>query len=164
MKLTAAELASVRAQGLYITEKCDGYGKLLIQTFRHTIAGKPEVYCSAVCRDRVYFGDRYETKTQAPSAGKPVATLQKCQQCDQEFTDGRRKALSARGLRPRGPRFPLRVANVRECGNALALAPSASNSSNALNSHLRSRVFFFLCAVLAGTQGRAASARVATPT
>ena len=32
MKLTAAELASVRAQGLYITEKCDGWGKLLSQT------------------------------------------------------------------------------------------------------------------------------------
>jgi len=29
MKLTAAELVHVRAQGLYITEKCDGCGKLL---------------------------------------------------------------------------------------------------------------------------------------
>ena len=36
MKLTAAELASVRAHGLCITEKCDGCGKLLNQTFRYT--------------------------------------------------------------------------------------------------------------------------------
>jgi hypothetical protein len=42
MKLSAAELASVRAQGLYITEKCDGRGKLLNQAFRYTIARKPE--------------------------------------------------------------------------------------------------------------------------
>ena len=97
MKLTTAELASVRAQGLYITEKCDGCGKLLNQTFRYMIAGKPEVYCSAVCRDWVYFGDRYETRTQAPSAGKPAGTLRKRQQCDQEFTDGRGKGLYCSG-------------------------------------------------------------------
>ena len=42
MKLTAAELAYVGSQGLYITEKCDGCGKLLNQAFRYTIAGKPE--------------------------------------------------------------------------------------------------------------------------
>jgi len=34
MKLTTAELASLRVQGLYITEKSDGCGKLLNQTFR----------------------------------------------------------------------------------------------------------------------------------
>jgi hypothetical protein len=49
------------------------------------------------------------------------------------------KAPSATGLRPRGPRFPPRVADVCECSTSLAI--SASNSSNALNSHLRSCVF-----------------------
>jgi len=97
MKLTTAEFACLRSQGLYITEKCDGCGTLLNQTMRFTINGKLEVYCSAVCRDRVYFGDRYETRTQAPSAGKPAGTLRKCQQCDQEFTDGRGKGLYRSG-------------------------------------------------------------------
>jgi hypothetical protein len=78
MKLSVAELVHVRAQGLYITEKCDGCGKLLNQTFRYTIAGKPEVYCSAVCRDRVYFGDRREARKHS-TPGKCVywgATLE----------------------------------------------------------------------------------------
>ena len=91
MKLTAAELVHVRSQGLYITEKCDGCGKLLNQTFRYTMAGKPGAYCSTACRDLVFFGNRYETRAQAPSAGKPAGILRKCQQCNQEFTDGRGK-------------------------------------------------------------------------
>jgi hypothetical protein len=65
MKLTASELAYVGAQGLYITEKCDGCGKILNQTVRYTISGKPEVYCSAVCRDLVFFGDRQEVMKRA---------------------------------------------------------------------------------------------------
>ena len=56
MKLTARELAYVRSQGLYITEKCDACGKLLNRSFRYTITGKPEVYCTGVCRDLVFFG------------------------------------------------------------------------------------------------------------
>jgi hypothetical protein len=78
MKLTAAELASVRAQGLYITEKCGGCGKLLNQTFRYTMAGKPEAYCSAACRDLVFFGDRREARKRS-TPGKCVyygATLE----------------------------------------------------------------------------------------
>ena len=65
MKLNAVELAYVRAQGLYITEKCDGCEKLLNQTVRYTITGKPQVYCSAICRDSVFFGDRQEAKKHA---------------------------------------------------------------------------------------------------
>ena len=49
MKLTAAELAIVRGMGLYVTEKCDGCGKLLNQNFRYAIAGQPEAYCPAAC-------------------------------------------------------------------------------------------------------------------
>ena len=46
MKLTAAELAFVRGMGLYVTEKCDGCGKLLNQIFRYTIARKSEgLFC-----------------------------------------------------------------------------------------------------------------------
>jgi len=62
MKLTAAELAYVRAQGLHITDKCDGCGKLLTQTLRYTIAGNTGAYCSAACRDLVFFGDRREAR------------------------------------------------------------------------------------------------------
>ena len=65
MELSTHELAYVRAQGLHITEKCNGCGKLLNQTIRYTIAGKPEVYCSAACRDSTFFGDRQEAKKHA---------------------------------------------------------------------------------------------------
>lgn len=62
MKLTANELAYVRSKGLYVTDKCDGCGKVLNQTLRYTITRKPEVYCSAACRDFVFFGDRNEAR------------------------------------------------------------------------------------------------------
>lgn len=62
MKLTAAELAYVRSQGLYITEKCDGCGKLLNQSVRYTVTGKPGIYCSVGCRDRAFFGDEREAR------------------------------------------------------------------------------------------------------
>ena len=62
MKLNAAQLAYVRSQGLHITEKCDGCGKLLSQAAHYTIAGKPGVYCSGSCRDLAFFGDRHEAK------------------------------------------------------------------------------------------------------
>ena len=63
-KLTAAELVYVRAQGLYITEKC-ACGELLNQALRYTIVNKPEVYCSAACRDFVFFEDRHEAAKHA---------------------------------------------------------------------------------------------------
>jgi len=37
MRPTSTELACLRAQGLYITEKCDGCGNLLNQSIRYTI-------------------------------------------------------------------------------------------------------------------------------
>lgn len=57
MKLTAAELACVRSQGHYLSEKCDGCRKLLNQALRYTIAGKHELYCSAACRELAFFGE-----------------------------------------------------------------------------------------------------------
>jgi hypothetical protein len=65
MKLTSTELAGVRAHVFYITEKCDNCGKLLNQTCRYTIAGKPEVYCSAGCRDSAFFENHQEAKKHA---------------------------------------------------------------------------------------------------
>jgi hypothetical protein len=62
MELSTPEFAYVRAKDLYITGKCDGCGKLLNQTFRYTIAGKPEVYCSAGCCDLRFFGNAQEAK------------------------------------------------------------------------------------------------------
>ena len=65
MEISAHELACVRSQGLHITEKCDGCERLLNQTVRYTIAGRAEVYCSAVCRDLEFFGDRHEAAKHA---------------------------------------------------------------------------------------------------
>ena len=60
MKLNAEEMNDARSLGLYITEKCDGCGKLLNQSVRYTITGKREAYCSAKCRDAVFFDNRFE--------------------------------------------------------------------------------------------------------
>ena len=65
MNLTAQELSYVRSQGLYLTEKCDGCKTILNQRVRYTISGKSEVYCSANCRDRVFFEDQLERKKRA---------------------------------------------------------------------------------------------------
>ncbi len=86
MKLTADELACVRSQGLYITEKCDGCGKLLNQTVRYTIIHKPEVYCSAECRDRVFFGERYKPKAKNHAAVGP-----KCVECGVPIPEDKRQ-------------------------------------------------------------------------
>ena len=85
MKLTSAELACVRAQGLYITGKCDGCGKLLNQTVQYTIAGRREVYCSAACRDTAFFSDRHEAKKRA--------TPGKCAYCGGSLKGKKRGAL-----------------------------------------------------------------------
>src|SRR6266849_5555466 len=85
MKLTAAELAYVRSQGLYLTEKCDRCGKLLNQAVRYTIDGTPEVYCSAECRDIVFFRDRLEAKKHS-SPGR-------CVYCGAKLEGKRRGAL-----------------------------------------------------------------------
>jgi hypothetical protein len=65
VKLATVELSFVHKLGLHITEKCDGCGNLLNRTVRYSIAGRPEVYCSAPCRDLVFFGDRREAKKHA---------------------------------------------------------------------------------------------------
>ena len=85
MKLTAAELAIVRSHGLYVTEKCDGCGKLLNQSVRYTITGKPEVYCSSNCRDLAFFGDRAEARKRA--------TPRKCAYCGGSLARKKRDAL-----------------------------------------------------------------------
>jgi endogenous inhibitor of DNA gyrase (YacG/DUF329 family) len=85
VKLTPTELAYVRSQGLYITEKCDECGKLLNQTVRYTITGKPEVYCSAECRDKVFFADSEEAKK------RPASRV--CAVCGISLQDYNRGAL-----------------------------------------------------------------------
>ncbi len=65
MNLTAHELSYVRSQGLYLKEKCDACEAILNQSVRYTIAGKAEVYCSAKCRDGVFFEDQLERKKRA---------------------------------------------------------------------------------------------------
>jgi hypothetical protein len=85
MELSTPEFAYVRAKDLYITGKCDGCGKLLNQTFRYTIAGKSEVYCSAGCRDLSFFGDAREAKKRS--------TPGKCVYCRAPLDGKRRGAL-----------------------------------------------------------------------
>lgn len=85
MEISVPELAYVRSQGLYLTQKCDACGNLLNQTIRYTIAGKPEVYCSAGCRDLTFFGDTGEAKKRS--------TPGKCVYCGATLQGKRRGAL-----------------------------------------------------------------------
>ena len=85
MTLAPAELAYVRSQGLYLTEKCNACGKLLNQAVRFTIVGQPEVYCSPACRDLVFFRDRREARKHS-SPGK-------CTNCGASLEAKRRGAL-----------------------------------------------------------------------
>ena len=96
MRLTEAEFAYVRSLGLYVTEKCAGCGKVLNRTFRYTITGKPEVYCSAACRDFVFFGDRHEARKRStpkvcaycggPLEGKKADALFCSDKCRKRFS------------------------------------------------------------------------------
>ena len=88
MKLTATELAYVRSQGLYITEKCDGCGKLLNQTVRYTTPGRPEVWCSAACQDKAMGWDKAATRK---TAG-PVFHMRVCEGCEKRFRARRNDA------------------------------------------------------------------------
>jgi hypothetical protein len=142
MKLTPPELAYVRSQGLHVTEKCGGCGKLLNQTVQYTIYGKPEVYCSAVCRDSVFFGDRREAKK--------AATPGKCAYCGGTLRgkkrgaifgdDVCRKALSRTNKPPTTGKTqksrtltqsnqPVEDAKAVEQGNRISVAPQRIKST-----------------------------------
>jgi hypothetical protein len=85
MKLTAAEISSIGLTGLYVTEKCDGCGKVLNQTVHYTVSGREQVYCSAICRDTAFFGDRRQAEKQA--------TPGKCVHCGGSLSGKNRGAL-----------------------------------------------------------------------
>ena len=99
MKLTASEVSLLRLQGVFVTETCDACGKVLNQSFRYTVGGKPGVFCSAVCRDTQFFAG-------ARDAGK-YATPGRCAYCGADLVhknrgslycgDACRKAYSRRG-------------------------------------------------------------------
>jgi hypothetical protein len=114
MKLTAAELASVRAQGLYVTEKCNDCGRLLNRTVRYTITGRPEAYCSAVCRGAVFFGDRYTAKKRSSPGrcGSAVA-------CSTGRKEGRSFVTTLVEKNSRGRMSPHRRRNVKNRGHRL---------------------------------------------
>jgi hypothetical protein len=88
MKLTAAELAYVRSQGLYITEKCDGCGKLLNQSVRYTTPERPETWCSAACQDKAMGWDKTNTHKKAG----PAFYMRVCQGCEMRFRARRNDA------------------------------------------------------------------------
>jgi len=99
MMLSALELAYVRSHGLFLTQKCDRCLKLLNQSVHYTVAGRREVYCSAVCRDSVYYGDRHEAMKRA-TPGKCAycgATLEKGEKrSDALYCGGKCKKRAAR--------------------------------------------------------------------
>ena len=56
MKIRIEDVQQLKQFGIYVTERCDGddCGKILNQSFRYTIQGRKEVFCSAECRDLVF--------------------------------------------------------------------------------------------------------------
>ena len=53
MLLNETERVVLRERGIVVFEKCDRCGKPILESFTWTFAGKPEVYCSQLCRDGV---------------------------------------------------------------------------------------------------------------
>ena len=117
MELTTTELTYVRSQGLYITEECDGCGKLLNQTVRYTINGKPQLYCSAVCRDTAFFGDLHQAKKQS--------TPGNCAYCGGSLKGKRRGALFCDEICKK--RFAPKSEGIFTVGVQLSGTPSQSN-------------------------------------
>jgi hypothetical protein len=90
MILDNRELSYVRSFGAYITEKCDGCGKLLNQSFRYTTPGCREVWCSTTCQDRAMDW----VTNQRHSSHKPAFRLLVCQRqgCGKRFRAARQDA------------------------------------------------------------------------
>jgi hypothetical protein len=142
MELSATELAYVRSQGLYLTEKCDGCGTLLNQTLRYTIAGKPEVYCSAACRDLTFFGDRLEAKKRSTPGkcaycggslhGKKRGAVycdDACRKRASRTGTGERTAEAAKSRTPTQSNQQVVHANEADQGNRITGAPQRSRSA-----------------------------------
>ena len=70
MLLNEAERALLRERGIVVFEKCDTCGKPLMESFCWKFAGKPEVYCSQVCRNGVPRTPGKCAWCQAPLEGK----------------------------------------------------------------------------------------------
>src|ERR1035441_6841221 len=85
MKLTSQEVEILRTLGLRLSDKCDGCGKLLNQSFRFTISGRPDVFCSARCCDLAFFGNAQEAKKHS--------TPGRCVHCGVSLNDKKRGAL-----------------------------------------------------------------------
>lgn len=81
MRLSTEELAYVRRQGFYVTEKCDECGKLLNQSVRYTTPAKPKLWCSAACQDEAMGWDKAATRKTAGS----LFYMRVCQNCTKRF-------------------------------------------------------------------------------
>jgi predicted nucleic acid-binding Zn ribbon protein len=102
MRVAETELAHLHNTGLHITEKCDGCGKILNQSFRYTVARQSGVFCSALCRDRASLGDdglarAAKRRTCLLCHGpKPASDAPYCQHCQ--------KAADPEGVDPQETR------------------------------------------------------------
>ena len=117
MTLTLQERARVQFQGLYVREKCDGCGTILNQSVRYTIAGKPGVYCSANCRDRVFFEDQLERKKR----GNPG----RCVNCKGPLQGKRRGAIYCDDMCRK--RYAQKNGGISTAGAELSRKPNQSN-------------------------------------
>jgi hypothetical protein len=90
MKLTTTELSVLRSQGAFITERCDLCGKVLNQSWRYTVAGRPEVFCSALCRDTRFFSEA--------RAARKYATPGRCAYCGADLVGKKRGSLFCNDL------------------------------------------------------------------
>lgn len=124
MKLTPDEMVKIRKLGLYITEKRDGCGKVLNQSVRYTITGKPEVHCSALCRDEAFFGPKGLTRAaQGRSCihcHKPKSRSDSsyCLRCQPEANRCEEKAPDSAACSVCGTPIPsLRAARTETCSS-----------------------------------------------
>ena len=117
MNLTAQELSYVRDQGLYVREKCDSCKAILNRSVRYTIAEKAEVYCSAKCRDGVFFEDQLERKKRSNPG--------RCANCGGPLQGKRRGALYCDDICRK--RYAQKNGGILTAGAEISRKPNQSN-------------------------------------
>jgi endogenous inhibitor of DNA gyrase (YacG/DUF329 family) len=102
VRLNETEVDQVQSLGLRVTAKCDNCGRVLNQPTRYTVVAKPQVYCTAGCRDRALLGPAklegiIESIRCFRCHGPKHAGGLYCTKC-QPFADPHGAAISAKGL------------------------------------------------------------------
>lgn len=82
MRLSEAHISAIRSVGFYVTEGCDGCGKILNQSFQYS-DGHGQRFCSDSCFTKATGIERYR---------RPPAQRRTCEGCGKPFRSVRSNA------------------------------------------------------------------------